>query len=228
MEQMIKEMKDTVIFGNTQLADQIIDDITESGIKNIKAVTVEKGSIPPGCDSFKGIPIYPFEDIENYLSVADHEFIVCVGYTQMNNIRKRIYGEIIKKGYGITGYIHPSATVLSKNIGIGTLVFEKAVIGRHVSLGIGNIIYPCALIAHHTIVGDYNFFAISSSVAGNIIVGSNCFIGNNASTKDGIRISDYTLIGAGGYVAEDTQPYSVYVPPKSVHLVTKRSIDINL
>ena len=225
---MVEGMKDIVIFGNTQLADQIIDDINEGGENRIKAVTVEKSFIPTDSDSFKGIPIYPFEDIEKYITVTEHEFIVCVGYTQMNNIRKKIYSEIKKKGYGITGYIHSSATVLSKNIGVGTLIFEKAVIGRNVSLGEGNIIYPCALIAHHTVVGDYNFFAISSSVAGNVIVGNNCFIGNNASTKNGITIADYTLVGAGSYIAEDTQSYGVYVPPKSVLLAQKKSTDFSL
>ena len=146
----------------------------------------------------------------------------------MNNTRKRLFKLIKEKGYSITNYIHSTALVLSKDIGEGSLIFENVVIGRFAKIGIGNIFYPCSLFAHHSTAGDFNFFAIASSVAGNVTIGNNCFIGNNATTKDSIKISDYTLIGAGSYIAINTEPYGVYVPAKSIKLYDMKSTDFKL
>ena len=81
------------------------------------------------------------------------------------------------------------------------------------------------MLSHHSVTGDFNFFAISCSVAGNVTVGNNCFIGNNAATKDGIHIADYTLIGAGSYLAHDTAEKECVVPARSVTIENHISTD---
>ena len=217
-----------IVFGAAQLAELVIDNVAEDGKWTVEAVTVEEQYIEKTGPVFNGIKVVPFERIEDEYPADRYKFIVCVGYVNMNDTRRRVFEQIRAKGYDIVSYIHPSATVLTRDIGEGTLIFENAVIGRDAHIGTGNIFYPCSLLAHHSSVGDFNFFAISSSVAGNVSVGSNCFFGNNSCTKNGISIADYTLVGAGCYLSGDTQPYDVYVPARAVRLTDKRSTEINL
>ena len=99
--------------------------------------------------------------------------------------------------------------------------FENVTVGAFCKIGTGNIFYPCSHLAHHSKVGDYNFFAISCSIAGLVEIGNQCFIGNNSSTKNGICLSDRTLVGAGAYVSGDTKEGDVIVPVRSVTLEKK-------
>ena len=39
-------------------------------------------------------------------------------------------------------------------------------------------------------------------------------------------VADYTLVGAGCYISDNTEPYGVYVPARSVHLENKKSTDM--
>lgn len=157
---------------------------------------------------------------------SEYEMIICVGYTHMNSIRQRIFTEAKAKGYHIISFIHESATVLTDEIGEGTIVMERALIGPFCKLGIGNIVFADAHIAHHTTIGDFNFFTISVAIAGNIKIGNNCFFGNNCTIRNGIEIRDYTLVGAGAYVSKSTEAYDVMVPNRAVKLDGKTSLDI--
>lgn len=152
--------------------------------------------------------------------------IICVGYTHMNSVRQRIFHEAKGKGYNIISFIHKTATVLTDDIGEGTIIMERALIGPFCKLGNANIIFADAHIAHHTTVGDFNFFTISVAVAGNVKIGCNCFFGNNCTIRNGIEIEDYTLVGAGAYVSRNTEKYDVLVPTRAVKLEGKTSLDI--
>ena len=173
-------------------------------------------------------PLVAFETIEQDYPPEEYGMFVCVGYNHMNQTRERVIRQAKEKGYEILSYIHPTATVLTDQIGEGTVVMERAVIGPFVKMGVGNVFWADSHVAHHTSMGNYNFFTISVAVAGNIAIGDHCFFGNNCTIKNGIRISDYTLVGAGCYVAHDTEAYSVHVPARSVVLAGKRSLDMRL
>lgn len=146
----------------------------------------------------------------------------------MNAVRKRIFREVRTKGYQIMSYIHPSATVLTENIGEGTIIMERALIGPFVHMGVGNIFYPDAHVAHDSTIGDFNFFSVSCAVAGHVRIGNNCFLGNNCTIKNGIALRDYTLVGAGAYISKDSEPFSVYVPARSARLEGKDSRDFHI
>ncbi len=212
-------MKKVLIFGTGQFS-QIIKRYLEEQGRVIAGFTAEKQHISLGGG------VYPFETIASSFPPSEYEMIICVGYTHMNNIRQRIWKEAKEKGYNIIGFIHETATVLTEDIGEGTIVMERALVGPYTKLGIGNIVFSDAHIAHHTIVGDFNFFTISAAVAGNVRIGCNCFFGNNCTIRNGIEIKDYTLVGAGAYVSKSTEEYAVMVPNRAVKLDGKTSLDI--
>lgn len=211
--------KKVLIFGTGQFA-QIIKRYLEEQGRVLAGFTVNKSCISGGGG------VYPFETIEKIFPPSEYEMIICVGYTHMNSIRQRIFAEAQEKGYHIIGFIHESATVLTDDIGDGTIVMERALIGPFCKLGTGNIVFADAHIAHHTLVGDFNFFTISVAVAGNVKIGNNCFFGNNCTIRNGIEIKDYTLIGAGAYVSKSTEAYDVMVPNRAIKLEGKTSSNI--
>ncbi len=221
--------KKVLIFGTGQFA-QIIKRYLEEQGRVVAGFTVEERPTPPALE----LPrvnadfgdVFAFETIEEKFPPSEFEMIICVGYTQMNRIRQRIFSEAKQKGYNIISFIHETATVLTDDIGEGTIVMERALIGPFSKLGKGNIVFADAHIAHHTIVGDFNFFTISVAVAGSVKIGCNCFFGNNCTIRNGIEIRDYTLVGAGAYVSKNTEEYDVLVPTRAVKLEGKSSLDI--
>lgn len=210
------------IFGATDLGDVLYYNLCREG-KKTEAFVVDAEY--KNEDFHLGIKVVSFEELEKMYKPEQCSMYICIGYNKMNTVRESIYNKLKAKGFEIMSYIHPDACVLSENIGEGTLIFERAVVGPYVKLGICNICYPNSLIAHHTVTGNFNFFAISCSVAGNVKTGNFCFWGNNSTCKDSIKVGDSALIGAGAYADRDIGEYEVLVPSKSVVLDKYKSID---
>ena len=218
-------MKNVIVFGTNQFSELLTWHLEKEQNTVIAAYTVDGDYI--GEDSmYKGKPVVPFEKVEELYPPEQYGIYICVGYNNMNQVRERVFVQAKEKGYHILSYVHPTATVLTDDFGEGNIIMERALIGAFVKVGSGNVFWPDTHVAHHTVIGDFNFFTISSAVAGNIIIGNNCFFGNNCTIRDGIAIANYTLVGAGCYLSESTEPYSVYVPARSVQLEGKSSLEI--
>ena len=213
-------MKKAIIFGTGIFAETLVYYLGES---EIYGFTVERGFRTS--DEYMGLPLVDFDNVEKVFSTDEYGLYICLGYTSMNTERERIFGIAQEKGFDILSYIHPTASVNAKSMGIGNIVLEKSIIGPFCEIGNGNIFKAGSSIAHHTHVGNFNFFAVSCSVAGSVKIGNNCFIGNNCTIKNGIKISDCTLAGAGCYISKDTESYGVYVPERSIRLEGKKSTD---
>lgn len=222
---MEKSTKRTLIFGVNALAQQLYEWMTEDGIVVEAFVIDEKYKREESW--FCGRPIVYTHNLLRDYPTERYHLIIALGYGKMNTGRKEKYRELKEMGYDIIGYRHPTALILTDEIGEGNLFFENVTVGKHAQIGDGNIFRPCSFLAHHAKIQDFNFFAISSSIAGSVQIGSNCFFGNNCTVKNRIRIDDYTLVGAGCYLSKDTKgPNGVYVPARSVLLEGKNSIDM--
>ncbi len=176
-------------------------------------------------DNYLNLPLVAFETVEKYFPPDEYGIYICLGYTNMNAERERIFKTALEKGYEILSYRHPTSVINAQSIGMGNIFFENTIAGPFSEIGDGNIFKAGSHIAHHTTVGNFNFFAVSCSIAGKVKIGNNCFFGNNCAIKNELKISDFTLIGAGCYVNKDTEPYGVYVPARSVYLKDKKSTD---
>ena len=108
----------------------------------------------------------------------------------------------------------------------GNIIFEGAVLGYNVKLGNGNIIWNGCNISHESVIGDFNHFSAGTTLGGKTVVENNCFFGMNSVIRGPKTVADYTLVGAGCYISDNTEPYGVYVPARSVHLENKKSTDM--
>ncbi len=218
-------MKKILIFGINRYAELLFEYMTEEGMPVEDFVVDEKYSM--GQTMFQNRPVVFTENVQKKCPPAEYQVIFGLGYTKMNELRQMRQYMFREMGYEIIGYRHPSALILTDEVGEGNVFLENVTIGKHTKIGEGNVFYPCAHVAHHSHVGNFNFFAISASIAGSVKLGNNCFFGNNCTLKNGITVHDYTLVGAGCYLSNDTEYRGgVYVPARSILLEGKNSMDI--
>lgn len=217
--------KDIIVFGNTEYSYMIAKYIEELNGNKIIAFTVDKQYIDK--PYLHELPVIPFENIENQSAIENVEFIIGVGYKSMNSVREKIYNILKKKNYQVGSFIHPKAIIETNNIGEGNIVLSGAYIGKNVEIGNANIFWNNCNISHDISIGDFNYFAPSSTFGGFVNIKNNCFFGLNCIVKNGISVSSSSLIGAGAYLDVDTDPFDVYVPPRSLKLKYK-SVDMNI
>lgn len=215
-------MKKKIIFGITDLADVLYENLRLDGIQ-IDLFTANKNYIKE--KEHFGLPIVSYEELVKQFGAEELEFYICVGYYHMNIEREKIYMDMKQRGYTVLTYIHKKAYVPEIEIGEGSLIFENCSLGVFSKIGLCNILYPGSMIAHHSVVGSFNFFSINSSIAGGVRIGDHCFFGNNSTTKDHISIGNEVLVGAGAYVYDNLSNGMVIVPNRSYILNNYKSLD---
>lgn len=219
-------MKRLVLFGNTNFTRLIKFYVENDAKRVVECVVVDDDFITE--DIFGGVPVISFEKFIKKYDKTQYEVLICIGYSQMNTIRQSVFNKIKKYGFGIASFIHSSA-IIAKNVvlGEGCIILENVTIQPFCELGNSNLIWHSANIAHNSIIGNYNTIASNASLNGFTTVANNCFIGSGSITKDHINVDDFTLLGAGAFLSNDTERYDVYVPEKSVKIGYK-STDIKL
>ena len=188
------------------------------------AYTVDKAYLES--DTYDGLPAVAYEEVEKAYPPTEYTMVIALGYKKMNQIRQQKFEDAKRKGYRIENFVHPSVVDESVAMGEGNIILEHVTLAYGTKIGNSNIIWNGSQISHESQVGDYNFFSVDSVIAGKTVVKNNCFLGIN-STVLGNRTLEYaTLVGAGAFVKENTEPYSVYVPARSICLENKKSTEM--
>lgn len=216
-------MKKLLIFGNGSFARLMKWYIDNDDKREVVAFCCEEKYISD--NTFCDLPIIPFEKVDNLYPKESYEILLGIGYSQMNNIRKRVFNECKAKGYKIASYFHSSTLIQTNNIGEGNIVLENTLIQPFVEVGQGNLIWYDISIAHDTVIGNFNTIAGKASLCGNVIIKDNCFIGNGSIVRDGIIINDFALVGAGTYIRKDFKEHEVISRAKDYILDGKKSTD---
>ena len=217
-------IKNFVIIGNGSYAAMMkrYIDLTQFG--TVHAFAIEKSFIdsPIIFDT----PVIAIDSLCQLFDTSDIQLIMGIGYSQMGNIRKRIFEQCKQWGYTFANFIHPTAIIASNvRIGEGNNILEGVIIEESVCIGDANLFLGGSLIAHETSIGNYNTFSVKSVVAGVVTIKNNCFIGAASTIKDHITLNNYALIGASAYAFKDIDEYRVVVPSKSVILNDQISTD---
>lgn len=115
--------------------------------------------------------------------------------------------------------VHPHSYVQnSVSIGEGTAIFAGAVIQTDVVIGKHCIINSSATIDHDCVIGDYAHIGPGSSLAGGVLVMEGAFLGIGIAAIVGKSIGKWSVVGAGGVIAENIPDYvtALGVPAKVV------------
>lgn len=217
-------MKKLILFGIGIDAEIAHFYFTHDSDFEVVLFTVEKNYL--STETFCGLPVVPFEDIEKkYLSNEYHMF-VAVGYSKMNHLREIIFKQAKLKGYCLPSYVSSKATIWPDlDVGENCFILEDNTIQPFVKIGNNVTLWSGNHIGHHSKIGNNCFISSHVVISGGVTIEDNCFIGVNSTIKDHIKIRYKTLISAGSWINKDTSEHGVYIT-KPAKLIPNKSTDI--
>ena len=203
-------MSKIVIFGMGQIAETVYSYLRHESSYEISALTVDGAFLDR--ETQFGLPVTPFEEVQDRYSPDDYQMFVAVSYRSMNRSRAMKCVEARAKGYKLVSHISPRATVSpDAALGDNCLICEHNVLQPFVKLGNGVLMGDGNHVGHHTNVGDYCFITSHVVICGSVHVGRGSFLGANATVRDRITIGEECLVGAGALILKDTPPCSSYI-----------------
>lgn len=194
--------KKLVLIGDSAFAEIAYEYFTHDSEYEVVAFAVETQYIKR--DSLFGLPIVPFEQLEDRYAPAEHSFYAANVYTQRNQLRTRLYLAAKEKGFAPASYISPHAFVWrNAKIGEHCFIFENNVVQPFVTIGDNVVLWSGNHIGHHSTIMDHCFVSSHVVVSGFCKVGRNCFMGVNATVANNLNIGDDCIVGAGALILSD-------------------------
>ena len=195
-------MRPLVIFGAGELADVAWFYFTRDGGAEIKAFTVDAAYLQT--ESFRGLPVIPFESAHSTFPPESHDLFVAVGYSRMNAVRAERCREAKEKGYALRSYVSSKATVWPDlTVGENCFILEDNTIQPFVRIGNNATLWCGNHVGHHVCIEDNCFITSHVVISGGVVIGESCFVGVNATIRDHIRIGRRAVIGAGALVTRN-------------------------
>ena len=164
---------------------------------------------------FKGLPVTPFETIQDLYPPSDYKLFAPLSPLRMNSLRETVYKEGKSKGYDFISYISSKATYYGTPVGENCFIFENNVIQPFTAIGNNTILWSGNHLGHHSLIKDHCFISSQVVISGHVTIENNCFLGVNSTIVDGINLAPNTYIGAGAMIGSDTKECGVYPAVKS-------------
>lgn len=198
-----------VIVGGGETAEIAYEYFTHASRYEVRAFSVERAFLTK--TELLGLPMVPFEELENWYPPHEYGVFVALSYTQLNRPRTRLYKQAKEKGFSLVSYVSPQAFVW-RNVEIGEncFLFEHNVLQYHVKVGNNVILWSGNHIGHRSVIHDNCYLSSHVVVSGYCDIGENCFLGVNSCIADHVTVAPDCIIGAGAVVLEDTEPGKVY------------------
>jgi sugar O-acyltransferase (sialic acid O-acetyltransferase NeuD family) len=206
-------MKKLIIFGNSPAAIQSHYDFSNDSQYEVVAFTVDRRDIKE--TELLGLPVVPFEEVENIYLPADFAMFVAVYFNRVNQVRMKYYAEAKAKGYELVSYISSKAIVWpSLVVGDNCMICDGANVRPFTKIGNNTFIMPGAVVGHDAEVGDHCYVAIHAVILAGAKVKDCCVIGGNATILNGVIVAKECVISAGAVINSNTQEKGVYTVAK--------------
>jgi sugar O-acyltransferase (sialic acid O-acetyltransferase NeuD family) len=205
----MKKNKKLVILGDSAFAEVAYEYFTKDSEYQVVGFSVESAFIIN--DTFFGLPVVPFETIEESFDPDEVEFYAALVYTQLNRLRKRLYNEAKRKGYKPASYISSRAFIWHNvELGEHCFIFEDNTIQPFVKIANNVVLWSGNHIGHHSVVQDHCFIASHVVISGFCNIGRNTFMGVNATLGNNVSIGEDNWIGPSVTLVKDTEPNLVF------------------
>jgi sugar O-acyltransferase (sialic acid O-acetyltransferase NeuD family) len=202
-------MSSVVLFGIGDFAQVAREYLRDDSAHDVVAFTVHERYIEE--PELRGLPVVPFEGIEETHPPSAHAMFVAVGFSGVNRTRRELYEDCRRKGYELITYVSSEAMCAREvELGDNCFVFEANVLQPFVRVGSNVIVWSGNHIGHHASIGDHCFIASHAVISGNVTIGEETFVGVNATFRDGVKVAPRCLIGAGAAILKDTEEGDVY------------------
>lgn len=216
-------MSKVVVFGIGQIAEVVHFYLTNDSEHEVVAFTVNREYMEK--QEFKGLPVVPFEQLEEFYSPKDYKLIIPISYKGMNKMRADRYYDAKRRGYSFISYISSKATYYGTPVGENSIIFENNVIQPFTSIGDNTILWSGNHIGHHARIGNHCFIASHVVVSGAAQIKDYCFLGVNSTIRDSAIVEKGTLVGAGAVILKNTDEQDVYTD-RGTLIIAKKSNEI--
>lgn len=202
-------MKRLVIFGTGQIGQVAHYYFSKDSDYTVAGFTVDADYLTE--DTVQGLPVFPFETLDEHLSPDDADIFIAMGYGGLNQQRRAKLAGARAKGYRAARYVSTKASVWDGFEARDNLfLLENNVVQPGVTIGENTTLWSGNHIGHHATIGANVFIASHAVVSGAVTIGDNCFIGVNATIADNLAIGDDCVVGAGALILADAPDKSVY------------------
>jgi len=221
-----RTVKDIVVFGIQDFASLAHFYLTHDTTYRVVAFSVSKDYMPNE-RTFEGLPVVPFEEIEEQYGPSRCHFFAPMAPRKMNKIRESIYNQIKNKGYECISYVSSKATVFpGAAFGENCFILEDNTIQPFTPIGNNVVLWSGNHIGHHGVIKDHVMFTSHVVLSGHCTVEPYCFFGVNATIRDGLHIAEGSFIAMGACVTRDTEPWGVYMGSPAKKREDKSSMDL--
>jgi sugar O-acyltransferase (sialic acid O-acetyltransferase NeuD family) len=203
-----------VIVGDSLFAEIAHEYFTHDSPYEVVAFSVESEYLKQ--DTFRNLPVVPFESLQDEFDPAGHDIHAALTYAQVNRLRARLAAEAKEKGFGLASYVSSNAFVW-RNVEIGEhcFIFEDNTLQPFVRVGDNVVMWAGNHIGHHSTIGDNVFISSHVVVSGSVTIGDNSFLGVNSTLVNDITLGKDCWIGPHVVLTKDVEAGSMYRPARS-------------
>lgn len=204
-----------VIFGIGAMTEEVVDFVTRYQLFDLIGFTVDKPYFVP---SFMGLPVFPAEDLEDYIDKTTVKlFVVSSYYNNLNKVKRLKFEELKARGFHFANLISPLASVKCKDMGEGNWINDFVCLDFGTVVGDNNTFLLCSILGHNAMIGNHNLVAGQANIGGASCVGDQNFIGMCSVIFNEIKIGNKCVIGGGAIVNKQLSDFVVVVAPSSVY-----------
>lgn len=201
--------KPLVIFGAGKIGEVVLHCWRQQGGREVAAVAVDAAYRKS--ESWHGLPLLDFEEIERSHPPGDYDLFVAIGYQELNAFRARKMEEARGKGYTLPSFRPDRSEEGGYETGDNCFVMPGAMVHPCAQLRDGVFVWSGAIVGHHSEIGSYAWVTSGANVAGNVKLGAYSFLAINSTVVDGITLGERCFIGANALVAKSADPGSVFI-----------------
>jgi sugar O-acyltransferase (sialic acid O-acetyltransferase NeuD family) len=217
-------MAKVIIFGVLDTADLAHYYLEHDSEHEVVAFSVNREYIQE--ESFRGLPLVAFEDVENIFPPSDYSFFAPMTGRNMNRNREAVYNQVKAKGYQFISYISSHATILDRKvIGENCFILEDNTIQPFTTVGNNVVMWSGNHIGHHGQIKDHVFFTSHVVMSGHCVIESYSFFGVNSTIRDYMTIAQGTLVGMASAVTKDTEEWGIYIGNPAKKVPGKKSFE---
>ncbi|MBE9464945.1 acetyltransferase [Dyadobacter subterraneus] len=218
-------MAKVIIFGVLDTAELAHYYLEHDSEHEVVAFSVNREYIQE--ESFRGLPLVAFEDVETIFPPSDYSFFAPMTGRNMNRNREAIYNQVKAKGYQFISYISSHATILDRNnvVGENCFILEDNTIQPFTTVGNNVVMWSGNHIGHHGQIKDHVFFTSHVVMSGHCVIESYSFFGVNSTIRDYMTIAQGTLVGMASAVTKDTEEWGIYIGNPAKKVPGKKSFE---
>lgn len=197
-----------ILVGGGGHCKSCIDVIEAEGLYKIKGIIDLPNRLG---DSILEYPVIGNDDDLPKLAKRNNNFLITMGHLG-NSSRRRELFDIIKNNGGNFPIIVSSLARVSKyaQIASGTIVMHFCLVNSNSKIDENSIINNSALVEHDVTIGKDCHISTNVKINGNCKISDNVFIGSSSTLKNGVHVTDNTIIGLGSMVVKSISKSGIY------------------